>query len=602
MLSDTTGNLSTFTFDSNKTFVSDSTGKLTTVQTGLFNSAITANGGITASTGTFTGKLTANGNGIVSNDTTGYPLIINGNSTGNNINKWGFYASNNTPNNNIPSLSIIPRNNNDSDWNQNSSLVLNTNYNTNNNIVKVKYPININSYSSSNVYYNDGFTYSSSSQYNATNDYGHTYNAFDDNIATYWGTAAGVYSGAGYIGSVSTVVVGETSSILGEWLQIQLPSPIILRQYGILNRDGLNFRFPKSWYLLGSNNATTWNKIDYINLSAIPTAFSTENIFNINNNIPYLIYRIVFTSNFLANSGADYCCITLSNFNLYGFLDSNISLNGNFKKITYPVTNNTDSNSNYIYKASSVFSNLYIACKAFDNDINTFWHSTASGIYNGSSGAYVGTQTTSVVNDSSVAGEWLQINLPANTIIKAYGLTNRNDSYVDTRYPKKWHLLGSNATDDTQWYKIDTIELPTIPSNVRTENTYYIYNNNISYSKYRIVFASTFGGDCINIARFDLYTSNSIEINDVFINNGGITAATGSKICLGNTCISETDFQNLANLATTYVKKSDLRITSGNTSNNGYVISATGCQASTTASGNPCTIVPWNTYKTTTFS
>ena len=66
--------------------------------------------------------------------------------------------------------------------------------------------------------------------------------------------------------------------------------------------------------------------------------------------------------------------------------------------------------------------------------------------------------------------------------------------------------------------------------------------------------------------------------------------------------ISETDFQNLANLATTYVKKSDLRITSGNTSNNGYVISATGCQASTTASGNPCTIVPWNTYKTTTFS
>lgn len=61
MLTDPNGNFSTFDVGTDKTLVSDGAGNITTVQTGLFNGAITANAGITASTGTFTSNINSNG-------------------------------------------------------------------------------------------------------------------------------------------------------------------------------------------------------------------------------------------------------------------------------------------------------------------------------------------------------------------------------------------------------------------------------------------------------------------------------------------------------------------------------------------------------------
>jgi hypothetical protein len=72
-------------------------------------------------------------------------------------------------------------------------------------------------------------------------------------------------SSGAYTGSVSTVTSGVT--VLGEWMQIQLPYTLWVTTYNVFS--GVNGgggawaqMFPKSFYLCGSNNGTTWTTID----------------------------------------------------------------------------------------------------------------------------------------------------------------------------------------------------------------------------------------------------------------------------------------------------------------------------------------------------
>jgi hypothetical protein len=74
------------------------------------------------------------------------------------------------------------------------------------------------------------------------------------------------YNSAGaYIGSVSTVTSGVT--VLGEWMQIQLPYTLYVTTYNVFSKvsnAGASWAqmFPKSFYLCGSNNGSTWTTID----------------------------------------------------------------------------------------------------------------------------------------------------------------------------------------------------------------------------------------------------------------------------------------------------------------------------------------------------
>jgi hypothetical protein len=74
------------------------------------------------------------------------------------------------------------------------------------------------------------------------------------------------YNSAGaYTGSVSTVTSGTT--VLGEWMQIQLPYTLWVTTYNVFSFAGNNGStwaqmFPKSFYLCGSNNGSTWTTID----------------------------------------------------------------------------------------------------------------------------------------------------------------------------------------------------------------------------------------------------------------------------------------------------------------------------------------------------
>ena len=72
-------------------------------------------------------------------------------------------------------------------------------------------------------------------------------------------------SSGAYTGSVSTVTSGTT--VLGEWMQIQLPYTLWVTTYNVFSFAGNNGStwaqmFPKSFYLCGSNNGSTWTTID----------------------------------------------------------------------------------------------------------------------------------------------------------------------------------------------------------------------------------------------------------------------------------------------------------------------------------------------------
>jgi len=93
-----------------------------------------------------------------------------------------------------------------------------------------------------------------------------------------------------YTGSVSTTVSGVTQS--GEWLQIQLPNPIVLYSFS------LNFWWPdqaywaKSFLIAASNDNSTWTNI-YDTTTASFTYGSAQTFVTTGQPIPYRYFRLI---------------------------------------------------------------------------------------------------------------------------------------------------------------------------------------------------------------------------------------------------------------------------------------------------------------------
>jgi len=141
-------------------------------------------------------------------------------------------------------------------------------------------------------YLNGTYIASTSSEY-STGLYT-AYKAFDYNTGTFW-NSNGSYnaSGVNYTGTVNTtfkITLGTTTTINGEWIQIQLPYSLSLRGYYLLPRNGFYTQAPKSWYLVGSNNGSTWYAIDY-NTGYSPSSMSyTSDFGNSYTNYNYYSY------------------------------------------------------------------------------------------------------------------------------------------------------------------------------------------------------------------------------------------------------------------------------------------------------------------------
>lgn len=173
---------------------------------------------------------------------------------------------------------------------------------------------------------------------------------------------------------------------------------------------------------------------------------------------------------------------------------------------------NTFQNGAYIASASSIsegkqaWNMLY---GAVSKSINTadYWHCAYSGngynqhAYNGS-GVYVGGggtgqfQSTVVQVAGTIAGEWVQIQLPYKLQLTTYSLYPRQGISWTSRWPTQLYVVGSN--DGTTWYQVDSRSIPTVPS---TSNgnlgplTYTTNTTTASYSYYRVITNSVNAGN-----------------------------------------------------------------------------------------------------------
>jgi hypothetical protein len=151
----------------------------------------------------------------------------------------------------------------------------------------------------------------------------YTFRAFDKSVPTTtegWISANGKYT----IGSGALVTAGATSTFissvetLGEWIQLQMTTPIVLKSYGVTS---INFgtgslwsRCPNSWKLAGSNDGTTWNLLD-TQPNVGYTGYNQLKLYNVNTATSYNRYRLVFMS---TGSGTDSSSVFVGEVSFFG--------------------------------------------------------------------------------------------------------------------------------------------------------------------------------------------------------------------------------------------------------------------------------------------
>ena len=172
--------------------------------------------------------------------------------------------------------------------------------------------------------------------------------------------------------------------------------------------------------------------------------------------------------------------------------------------------------SSALNSVNSYFMNMFTNASisgTYTNGVNKGWTpSTAStNTYTAGTGVYTGTTSTAYDISYSVAGEWIQIQLPSQIIIQQYSISGITDTTNAVSSPTLWILLGSN--NGTSWSAVDSnLSKPyTYPTFVTINQTKVNISSNVAYLYYRIVINKTGGRVNPYISNINLigaYTSN----------------------------------------------------------------------------------------------
>jgi hypothetical protein len=118
------------------------------------------------------------------------------------------------------------------------------------------------------------------------------YGAFDNTYVNSWGSAT-VYNATGdYVPAVNvsttvTTAPGTTVNVDGEWIQIQSMYPLIMHSYRYAcgNSNASHRAFPRTFYIVGSNDGVTWYAIQSCSMIVNPltaTVFSCSSYIIVN--------------------------------------------------------------------------------------------------------------------------------------------------------------------------------------------------------------------------------------------------------------------------------------------------------------------------------
>jgi hypothetical protein len=332
-----------------------------------------------------------------------------------------------------------------------------------------------------------------------------------------WASNA-VYTVGAYTGSVSTSIVGQTAQ-LGEWIQIQTSIPLVLYSYSY--GCGAFTGIPKTHFIVGSNDGSTWYPIQSAVMSNNPlvtsfTACTSYLIVNqsgsqtINGVSPntgtgtfttyppytttsYLFFRFIVLSTFGAGN-AEFTELFLNFSTPMPLLTapatppsnntSAVTVTPNMTNLTAPTDTTVWTTPNGVmWKATAT--STYIgnnptnyAGLAFNGIVNLSWASGSSTVnkYNSSGvGMTTNTYMGAVYTTSGtieIKGEALQLQSSVPLVMTSYSYACSSYVYA----PKTYYLLGSN--DGITWYNLHYASTPSNPFGT---------TNNIALASYIIV-------------------------------------------------------------------------------------------------------------------
>jgi len=318
----------------------------------------------------------------------------------------------------------------------------------------------------------------------------------EDNIDI-WASFAGYDSG---IASSPTTTISGISTA-GSWIQIQLPTSIILKQYQILPRAGyLTNQAPISWKIAGSIDGSTWIFIDqrtnitnWVNNTY--NTFITTNTYNLN------YYRIVISNVASGNT------VAFGEWKLFADIPLPTTAReypplSMTAKTSY--LNGTYGEGTYVASSSGNFNASYLEYLAFDKSVvgdPNAWFSTDL-VYN-ASGVYIGTIKTYTTTNNVYSGEWLQLKLASPIKLTSYQLSTTNNPYA----PKQWYIVGS--LDGVSWELVDFQTAQTAWTNGAYRS--YTISSQISYNYFRIIITNNNHTvlACAGIAEWKLFGTQS---------------------------------------------------------------------------------------------
>jgi len=153
--------------------------------------------------------------------------------------------------------------------------------------------------------------------------------------------------------------LAETNVAEGEWIQVKLPYQLKLTTYSIMNRpttaekDDL-YNEPRIWWLLGSNDGSAWNLVDYRNDTA--SIGGTMRVFNSSVKEYYSYYRLVIAATSVTTSVSSATLAQLFLNGIYNYTDSAITAigtnYGNVEQIL-PIPGFNPTSNNFTYNGRS---------------------------------------------------------------------------------------------------------------------------------------------------------------------------------------------------------------------------------------------------------
>jgi len=421
-----------------------------------------------------------------------------------------------------------------------------------------------------------------------------------------WISAGGTYSTAGNTSGYTTTIQG-VSSVQGDWVQIQSSIPLVMSSYQFATAY-LATRLPKTYWILGSTDGTTWYPIQYgsggtvtstasftlvpgviIVATAGAQTFGSSSVtfttYATTTNA-YTYFRLVGLSTY--NSSGDYLSISewFINFTAYTppLLNAlTMSSTGQYLALTGAGSTSpnlsglaastwTQNGVGWTASSTAVYSTAY-GWHAFDNAAINSWVPTSNtySTTGNSSTSYSTTFYTTYPTTQTVQGDWLQVQSSIPLVMSSYNLAC---GYTAGRLPKNYYIVGSN--DGTTWYGIQSVvggTVPTVPVNYSLlGGTILVNSNSVQALGNTTVTTATYTGTTnpytyFRMIVFSSYNSSAdyIELGEWYINfQGGPTYLSTNYGATWTTPLGYVPYSYYANAPAVTLPNANLLAISGN--------------------------------------